>query len=266
MVTTAAGAHNRPNLFDCYHNSHVDDDDRMNQFLLVDEFQHDVSMCKIASDAEAGPTSLENAYEQDWSRGAVLGASARIRGRTRDKDGVTFYDVEVKAFDREWVVRRRYRDFELLSRSLGGIGGVRPMPPKSIFRHRISTSFNDSRQEQLNEVLRTVCTADPQLCRCPVLHSFLDLDGAGAVATSRPSGDPPPEGSEDEAGDAAVARIEGVLAGRRPRNHSANSDLWQHSYCGADEDSGESAPETFSPKSGASDMSPSRLDARRNSM
>lgn len=267
MVNTGADATRRPTSFDSVDEDDDDDGGEMNEVSKAeqDTFQHNLSMCKIASDPE-GLSTFVNEYEQDWNPHAVVGARACIHGRTRDKDGVTFYDVEVKASDREWVVKRRYRDFELLTSSLLGIGGVRPMPPKSIFRHRMSTSFNDARQEQLNEVLRTVCAADPQLSRLSVLHSFLGLDGVGAAGASGNSVDLPCEGAEE----VAMAHVEGALAGHRPRNLSGNSDLWQHSYCGASQDSGESEPETFPVQhSGAADMSamaPSRSEVRRNSM
>jgi len=94
------------------------------------------------------------------------------------------YFVSIVGSDARQQLRRRYSDFEALRNSFGDIACDLPnMPPKSIFRQRLSPSFLRTLTERLGSLLAAALYVDPLAIR-PGLRQFLSLDAPKDHATA----------------------------------------------------------------------------------
>merc|ERR1719223_273344 len=85
------------------------------------------------------------------------------------------YLVSVAGGDAKQGLRRRYSDFKVLRDSFGDLACDLPnMPPKSVFRQRLSPSFRKSRTESLGSLLAAALHVDPLAIR-PGVRQFLGL-------------------------------------------------------------------------------------------
>lgn len=101
-----------------------------------------------------------------------------VREGKRASDGVHYYDVVVSYPNgKEWVVKRRYSQFDDLCEELAGTVEPMPtMPGKSvIIRRRLSRKFKARRYHGLCRVLDAALNADPAVLRYDALRYFLDV-------------------------------------------------------------------------------------------
>lgn len=95
------------------------------------------------------------------------------------KTSTVTYAVQVhRGPGKEEVIHRRYSEFEALRKGMiSAFPSLPAMPPKSMFRKRLSASFMAVREERLKELIAEATRLDPS-ASTPALQQFLGLAGA----------------------------------------------------------------------------------------
>merc|ERR1719346_585534 len=91
-------------------------------------------------------------------------------------DGATRYQVRIKANGSEWVVERRFSDFEVLEKQVAPSGVRRaPLPAKGFLgvQHKMNLgNFKEKRQVHLQAYLNSLAEQIDYLSEMPALEAF----------------------------------------------------------------------------------------------
>lgn len=125
-------------------------------------------------------------------------------------DGVTRYQVRVETDASEWIVQRRFSDFECLEKQLAPSGTRRaPLPAKGILglQHKMNLGdFKEKRQLGLQAYLSSLVEHIGSLSEMPALEAFCDPAVQGVTHVADGSSN-----AKAVAGAAAAGAITGLM-------------------------------------------------------
>lgn len=167
---------------------------------------------KKAESTIDGSVSLSSAKQaQAVPRGPIESALRLTLDSYREfPDGVTRYQVRVQANGNEWIVQRRFSDFEVLEKQIAPAGIRRaPLPAKGVLGLQSKLNlgdFKDKRMRGLQDYLNSLVDSLTSLTEMPALEAFCD-PSVQSVAPAAGGGN-----VKAVAGAAAVGAVAGLMA------------------------------------------------------
>lgn len=126
--------------------------------------------------------------------------SAEILDASKGTDGTTYYEIAVSdGAGSKTILRKRFNQFKVLHSTLSMQEPRLPaMPPKSVVRISTSGKFQQSRQNDLQQVLTTALAMDSKLERFTSLREFLEIKAKTAPSTTNRQASATPDASRPQ--------------------------------------------------------------------